>query len=185
MVYLIPLIIILFTLCTIINTVINTRRQICFNEMNRIYDKMEVYVFQNGLQNSKSIVTFLMIYKTYVVNNNFADIQILIGVILKQSEDSLKINKIKYDKLAKEIPPELLEMRKEFSKKLSTAIRLSSLRAEFIIYILGKLFRTLVASVVKRSFNGLKRVYNSFVAVIKFNDVILTNNSKGSDYFAC
>ena len=82
MIYFISIAVVIIFIISYIRSQINNNRQIHFNEMNAIADNMEVYIYTNRLQNKKEIIGYIYPFKYFVVNTGYADIEILIGLLM-------------------------------------------------------------------------------------------------------
>lgn len=159
-----------------IRTYINNRRQICFNQMTSIYDRMELFAFENNLQNDKNIIAYLMPFKNYVVNTEFADIEILAGRITKIPKSVFETKKKKYLELKKSIPEELKVFSSEFDIELDKAIKLSILRASFLIYFTRIFLLALVFSAVSLSFQKVKNFIKSLKDIFIYENILITES---------
>lgn len=150
--------IILFIILTIsfIRTIVNNKRQILFNEMNAIYDKMEVFIFSNSLQNKKEVIAYILPFKNFVVNNGFADIEILINSMVRMPKEVLEHRRKQFKLITDSIPNELKDMSLNFDKALEKAIKLSAFRMEFVFYFIKLLAIAIGKSFLTRSFNTVK-----------------------------
>ncbi len=176
MIYIICSIVLIILIASFIRSSINIRRQIHFNAMNSMYDKMEVYVYTNNLQNKKEIISYIAPFKNYVINTGYADIEILMASLTKMMKDkTFETRKKQYAELLDSIPEELKIFAKEFDLHLNKAIFLSVFRSEFILYFLRQLTISLFKALYRMSFKYVKSFFKIFKEVFK-NENILANN---------
>lgn len=178
----INILIILFGICLMISfirTIVNNKRQILFNEMNIIYDKMEVYVYEHSLQNKKETLAYILPFKTFVVNPGFADIEILINTMVRMPNKTLEYRRKTFKEISETIPDDLKRMALEYDKLLEKAIKLSSWRMEFVLYFIKLLSIALFKAAISRSFNAVKSIFIiSFKEIYKNENILIPNASK-------
>lgn len=190
MFYLIISIALVIIICSFINNTINAKRQIHFNEMNSLYDKMEIYVYENNLQNDNKIVRYMIPHKHFVVNNGFADIQVLLAIILALPEKVLEKRKSEFKQLNTEIPGELQTIAKKFDSHLAKAIRLSYFRAEFVLFAIVQFLKTIYIAILERSYKAFKVFKNSLYYAKEFETVLFPepeylDNKYAKERIAC
>ena len=176
------ILIILIVICLIfsfIRTIVNNKRQILFNKMNMIYDKMEVYVYEHSLHNKKETISYILPFKTFVVNPGFADIEILINSMIRMPKSVLESRRKHFKEISATVPDDLKKMALEFEKLLERAIKLSSWRMEFVLYFIKIFSIAIIKSIVNRSFNALKSIFLiSFKEIYKNENILIPNASK-------
>lgn len=170
------IILLIILLVSFINTKINTRREIHFNEMKRIYDEMELYAFKNNLINDNATITYLIPFKIYSVNTGYADIQVLAPLFLEQKKKQLDIKKEKYERIIGRVSPQLKELGAKYDHHLKKAIHLSMYRAEFLLFILLLTVKAVMGAFAERSLKVFLVFFDSLIIVPKYENILIENS---------
>ena len=186
MIYIISVTIFVIFIVSYIRKKIDNNRQIHFNEMNTICDKMEVYVYSNRLQNKKEVLVYIIPFKYFVVNTGFADIEILLGSLIKlYTTKTFESRKQQYNQIISTIPDELKDLGKEFDKHLDKAIKLSFFRAEFLLFFIKQFTLAIIKAIINRSFTTVIYFFGSFKEVFKYENILVLSNNTNKDLQYC
>jgi hypothetical protein len=178
MFYFICLLMLFILVGSFIRTRINVLKQIHLNEMNRLHDEMEVFVYTHSLQNKKEVLSFILPFKNFVINTGYVDIEVLIVALLKMhTEKTLEIKKKNYDENVALIPHELMQIAEKFDFHLDKAISLSIFRAGFVIYFIKELILRVVKSIIDRRFKKLTSFFRSLREVYKYESIIASGDN--------
>jgi hypothetical protein len=145
---------------------IENQRQISFNKIDGLYDKMELLVIRNNITPDNELISYLRAHKIFKIHNELTDIQVLVPVIVAlQMQNKKQAQQIeKRKKYIESLPVELRDISSEFNKEIARAIKFSMFKPSFIpkmvkysmLYFVATSYKS-VANVVA----GVKELINS------------------------
>lgn len=98
------------------------------NNLATLYESMEIHIVKNNLPVDGNLINFLKVHKNIAVNPEFADIDVFRGLKRKIKDSKRAQEKIKLDK----IPKELIDISMEFNANFVKLLRLSMLKWSFL-----------------------------------------------------
>jgi hypothetical protein len=96
-------------------------KHIFINNMVVLYENMEIYIAKNNTPVDGNLIDFLKVHKNIVVNPEFADIDVFMGLKRKMKNNKKTMQNIKLDK----IPQELIDISKEINGNFVKLLRLT------------------------------------------------------------
>lgn len=165
----------LLVLIAAINDRLADKRQVHFNEMNIVYERMEQYVYLNRHYNNATITQYLQLFHNLRQNTNYADIQVLTTLITRQSIQSILARKKQIDSVESQLPVELKQFANEFRRHLRAAVGISFFSAKFILFFCYQLTGAIWNAIFERSIWAIKNVFANIQNAIKYQNVIVSN----------
>jgi len=172
-------IVVVLILYFVFNTMIGNRRQIAFNKIDAYYDEMELYVVQNKLNPNNELIEYLKRYKQFKVNNELADIQVLIGLVMIAITKQRQLNKslVIQQKISSDMPAELVQIGHKIDKEIVRAIRLSMYKPDCLSFIAYVIAKGLVKSTFNFSSNWLGNLISTSRKALNDAEVAIFYNS--------
>lgn len=165
----------LLVLITAINDIVANKRQVYFNEMNILYERMEQYVYINRLYDNAVVIQYLQWLRNLGQNRNYADIQVLSTLIARQSIQSILAMKKQIDNAESQLPVELKLFANEFRRHMGAAIGLSFFRPKFILFFCYQLTAAIWNAIFERSISAIKNLFTNIRNAMKYQNVIVSN----------
>lgn len=147
---------------SIIDARIKYRRITRFNELKVIYDNMEMFAIEQNIVPTNILLNFLKSYKFLIVNKEFADVRIALGMRLLISDDEFDKKRMKWSLLKKQLPQELIEYGEEFNKIYDDLIKLSYWNLSFLWFLFKTSIRYAYQSLPEFISGSRKEVYRVF-----------------------
>lgn len=157
--------------CSIVNSWINNRRQIAFNRIDTIYDKIEVYIIKNDIEINSSMSSLLKSMKAIKINNELADIHILLVARQNIPKREFENNKKEYEKFIADLPEGLIALKKEFDHNVNKAIALSIFRVEFLIFFIFLVIKNMIKS-------KISVLFRMILDLFKYENIVVSRFSE-------
>lgn len=179
MILLILILLVLVVIVSFINSFIDTRRQIAFNEINALYDKMELFVVSNDeLKINKRMLDFLKSYKAFKLNKELADIHILLLVMQSVSSSNFKRIKVETNLFYKTLPLEMVTLKNKCDREISNAVLLSAFRLEFLWFTFYILSKVSLRAIFDKSFKAFKTLFSKVSDILKDESLVIYTMDK-------
>ena len=122
----------------ILNQYIKYKRFKYLNDLEIVYDKMEMYFMKRNIALSNNHIEFLKIFKNLVVNPTYLDIQILIVLHnFANQEEKLGENSHWFHETLKSLGYDFEELFKKFDYLVRQITKLSYYKPSFIWFLLS------------------------------------------------
>ncbi len=166
---------ILILIVFIINQIIKYRRFKSINNLSIIYDRMEMYFVKNNIKLNKDYIEFLKIFKNFVVNPDFLDIQVLmLAKMATEKEGILQKNTEWFNKTLTSLGDNFKIIFKEFDKNTNEIVFLSTLKPDFIFFAVRKIGK----SVINNGFKAIKSFLRDYKYVQKHEEAVSYSGMK-------
>lgn len=169
-------------LISFLNSWINNMRQVAFNNINQIYDRLELYVVQNNIVIDSKMASFLKSMKIFKINNEFADIHVLLVTLRSIPRDDFERNKKEYNNMLEKLPQGLLEIKRSFDSHVNRAITLSIFRYDFLLFFMYLTIKYLIRSILEKSSNKLRSLFQMTFELFKYDNLVVSKYSESSHY---
>lgn len=176
------IVIISITVASIANSWINNRRQIAINNINHLYDEIELYVIKNNIRLDSRMMSLMRWMKIFKLNPSFADIHILLVTLQNTPQIEFEKNKIIYDQIIKELPDGLLRLKHKFDTSVGLATVLSIFRLEFMLFFLYSLSKHLLKSVLEKSSKRILSFFGMIRDLMRYEEVVISKYSEYGEF---
>lgn len=155
----------------IIGQVIKYMRFTHINGMRSVYDKMEMHFVKNNVVLKKDYIELLKVFKNFVVNPDFLDIQMLaLSKIASDKSGKLKGDTDWFDKTLNSLGSDFNQLFKEFDKHSNKVIDLSVWKPDFLFFAIRILLKYFILSRAKS------------ITTLKFEYTFIKNNEGAIAY---
>lgn len=168
------MIIVIIGICSIFNTAINNARQVSFNRINTLYDSIELYIIKNDIVVDGKMGSFLRGMKTFVVNNEFADIHILLVTRQSMTKEVFEKKKAEYNKIISELPEGFITLKKAFDHEINRAVFFSVFRWEFLAFFIYLITKNTFKAAVEKSGHKIKLVFQMIGDLFKYENIVVS-----------
>lgn len=141
-------------------SMVESNRKIAFNKIDMYYDEMELYVAKNRMTPDNELLSYLKSFKQIKVNNELADIQVLIimaSIAAKNKELQEKIAKQR--DYIQTLPIELRQIGDKINGEVTNAIQLSMCKVDFLFIVGVILSRGLFKAIFSINFDWVNNLY--------------------------
>lgn len=157
---------------SIINNAIIVLRQKTYNNMDILYDKMEIFVIKNKLTPDNELLNFLKSFKNLTINKDFADIYVLLTIIQSLPNGDFENNRKKYENYIKTLPIELVRIANEFNNQVSIAISISVFKPDFLWFFSKIFLKHSFISLKNRSYKKIKNLTTNVRYVFHYENLL-------------
>lgn len=115
---------------------IRVRREVLFNELDLVYDKMEIHLIKNKIHPNTSTIEFLKSYKFLLVNKGLADVKIMLCMLIAVSEQKRAQSRKHFEQIKQNVPKELIDYSVQFAGIYDKIINTSIWKLSFWWFVL-------------------------------------------------
>lgn len=145
------------------------------------YEKMEFYFLLNKISLTKEKIKFLKIFKNFIVNPEYLDIQVLLSQMHLADREHLEKNRIWFEKQLTSLGSDFTPLLNQYDNHTYELIKLSCFKFDFVWFA----FMMISRSIYK---NG-KQAFNLFISDLKFvknnEEAISLSGSEFKDLNIC
>lgn len=154
---------------------IKSKRFEYVNNINIIYDKMEMHFVKKNIHLNKDYIDLLKTFKRFCVNPEYLDIQILLlQKLLAEKKGVLKKDSSWFDDTLNSLGDEFKEIFEEFDKSTNEIITLSIFKPDFVFFIT----KYYITSVVSEKAYSIKKLYKEVTYVFNNEEAISYSGMK-------
>lgn len=137
-------ILIFFIFRLIIVSRIKVLRQIRYNNLDSIYDKMQMYILVNNVPVTRDLKEFMVRHKIFVENKELCQMDVLMSLHWLTSKEIIDRNVARWNELIKSIDPELMKLHSDLGSNIDSLILMSRYKPSFCLYLAGYYVRAFV-----------------------------------------
>jgi hypothetical protein len=147
---------------------VNAKRVVYYNQLDGIYDRMELFIAKSGMKLDDLHIKYLKAYKNLIVNPELADIRIMLMLEVLTPNKSFDKQKAEFKAVRESLPEELNSLTEKFDSTVRSLINLSMLKPAFAYSII----RLIIITIFKHGISSIPKFYNRFTELLK-NELII------------
>ncbi len=157
---------------SLINTAVQVSRQKAYNNIDVLYDKMELYVMQHNITPSTGLIEYLKSFKSLKVNKDLADICVLFVIMTSIPREKFDKSKMMFRSFSEGLPQELIGIAKEFNNEVDKVIKLSLFKPDVFFFFASIVLKGLLKQLSKDGNNKVARFRQNLKEIFLYDNLI-------------
>jgi len=158
----------------IVGKIIRYRRLSYINNLNSIYEEMEMIFVRKNIILKNDYIEFLKVFKNLSINPSYLDIQILLLIKMKTESSKFKNNSKWFNETLESLPKEFNSLFIKFNSYSDKIIKLSFYKPDFVLFLL----RLIRVQIFKSGVNSYKKLLKEFRFALRNEEVLSYTDMK-------